>query len=56
MTVTPHIARFTILISGGRTFFKVGGQSARQKTMEIFLMKRFTLTIDPILIVLLKII
>jgi len=31
-----------------------GGTNARQKTIENFFIKQFTLTIDPILIVLLK--
>ena len=40
--------------SGGSTFYKVVSTTARQKNCGIFFIKRFTLTMDPILIVLLK--
>jgi len=43
-----------IIGSGGVTFLKVGGggASARHENYGIFFMKRFTLTVDPMLIVL----
>jgi len=41
--------------SVGGTFFKVGGETVHvKKLMQNLFIKRFTLTIDPILIVLLK--
>ena len=43
------------LISGGGNFFKVGGAVVDVKNLwKIFFIKQFTLTMDPILIVLLK--
>ena len=41
--------------SGGGTFFKVGGHKCTSKKLwKVFFIKRFTITIDPILIVLPK--
>jgi len=48
-----HCTLNTITYSGGGTFFKVGKLECTLRIMKIFFIKRFTLTMDPILTVLL---